>query len=271
VWYLIYAVKDLQREILNQVATGTISAEEGAARLEALEAGPAPAVEAQAAAPVAAAPSVPATRHVKVVANIGMVEIAGDPSVAFVTADGPHRARQEGDTMVIDHLPLGDDDNFSFGSNTLRRIVRKGFDLQRRGLTVRMNPDLALIVSTKAGDVQVDGVHGPISAEIQAGNCTISDFRSPFNLVVQAGSLNAIGRLDGGASKVRCQMGSVKINLEKGSSVRISARTTMADVAIEGAAVGAATGSVGNVVTIGGGAGTLDVDCTMGDGKVVAD
>jgi hypothetical protein len=264
-------MKDLQREILNQVATGTISAEEGAARLEALEGGPAPAAEAQTTAPTAAAPKVPATRQVKVVANIGMVEIAGDPSVAFVTADGPHRARQEGDTMVIDHLPLGADDNFSFGSDSLRRIVRKGFDLQRRGLTVRMNPDLALIVSTKAGDVRVDGVHGPISAEVQAGNCTISDFRSPLNLVVQAGSLTAIGRLDGGASKVRCQMGSVEINLEKGSSVRISAHTTMADVAIQGPATeGAAAASVGNVVTIGGGAGTLDVDCTMGDVKVVA-
>jgi hypothetical protein len=263
----------LQREILSQVAAGTISAEEGASRLEALEAGPAPAAPAQAAAQAAAAPPVPAARRVKVVANIGMIEIAGDPSVAFVTADGPHRARQEGDTMVIDHLPFGDEDNFTFGGDSLRHIVRKSFDLQRRDLTVRMNPDLALVVSTKAGDVRVEGVHGPISAEVKAGNCTISDFRSALNLVVQAGSLTATGRLDGGASKVRCQMGSVRINLEQGSSVRINARTTLGDVAIEGAGTlgTAAAGSVGKVVTIGGGAGTLDLDCTMGDVKVVAD
>jgi hypothetical protein len=265
-------MQDLQREILSQVAAGTISAQEGASRLEALEGGPAPAATPQAAAQPAATPSVSATRRVRVVANVGMIEIAGDPSVAFVTADGPHRARQEGDTMVIDHLPFGDDDNFTFGGDSLRRIVRKGFDLQRRDLTVRMNPDLALVVSTKAGDVRVDGVHGPISAEVKAGNCTISDFRSAVNLVVQAGSLTATGRLDGGASKVRCQMGSVKINLEKGSSVRINARTTLGDVAIEGAGtLGAAAGSIGKVVTIGGGAGTLDLDCTMGDVRVVAD
>jgi hypothetical protein len=264
-------MQELQREILNQVAAGTISAEEGASRLETLEAGPPPAAAAQPTPAAAAAASVPATRQVKVVANIGMVEIAGDPSVAFVTADGQHRARQEGDTMVIDHLAFGDDDNFSFGSDSLRRIVGKGFDLQRRGLTVRMNPDLALTVTTKAGDVRVDGVHGPISAEVQAGNCTISDFRSPLNLVVQAGSLSANGRLDGGASKVRCQMGSVKIDLDKGSSVRISARTTLGEVAVEGAATyGAASGSVGKVFTVGGGAGTLHIDCTMGDVKVVA-
>jgi hypothetical protein len=264
-------MRDLQREILNQVATGTISAEEGAARLEALEARPAPAWEAQASAPTAAGPSAPPARKVKVVANIGMAEIAGDPSVAFVTADGPHRAHQEGDTMVIDHLPLGGDDNFSFGSDTLRRVLRRGFDLERRDMTIRMNPDLALTVITKAGDVRVDGVHGPISAEVKAGNCTISDFRSPLDVIVQAGSVNASGRLDGGASKVRCQMGSVKINLEKGSSVRVSARTTMAEVALEGAAAaGAAAARIGNTVTIGGGAGTLDIDCTMGDVKVVA-
>lgn len=264
-------MKDLQREILNQVATGTISAEEGAARLEALESGSVPAPEAPRTAPAAAATSVPATRQVKVLANIGTAEIVGDPSVAFVTADGPHRARQEGDTMVIDHLPLGDDDNFSFGSDTLRRIVRRGFDLPHRGLTIRMNPDLPLVVSTKAGDVRVDGVHGPISAEVQAGNCTISDFRSPLNITVQAGSLTATGRLDGGASKVSCQMGEVKINLERGSSVRISAHTSMGAVAIEGAVTAAADAvSIGRVVTVGGGVGTLDVSCALGDVRVVA-
>ena len=174
--------------------------------------------------------------------------------------------------MVIDHLPIGQDEGFSFGGDVMRRVFRQGFDLERRGLTVRMNPDLALILSTKAGDVRVDGVHGPISAEVQAGNCTISDFRSPITVVVQAGSLNASGRLDGGASNVRCQMGEVRISLEKGSSVRVRARTTMGEVAIEGApAAGAGASKVGNVVTIGGGAGTLDVDCTMGDVKIVAD
>ena len=264
-------MRDLQREILNHVANGTISAEEGAARLEALEAGSTPAADVATKAAAAPVPQMPATRQVKVLANIGMAEIVGDPSVAFVTADGPHRARQEGDTMVIDHLPIGEDEGFSFGGDVLRRVFRQSFELERRGLTVRMNPDLALALSTKAGDVRVDGIHGPISAEVQAGNCTISDFRSPINIVVQAGSLNASGRLDGGASKVRCQMGEVRINLEKGSSVRVRARTTMGDVSIEGPAVAeAAAFKVGNVVTIGGGAGSLDVDCTMGDVKVVA-
>jgi hypothetical protein len=64
-------------------------------------------------------------------------------------------------------------------------------------------------------------------------------------------------------------MGSVKINLEKGSSVRISAHSTMGKVAIDGAARAMAQG--GREVTIGSGAATLEVDCTMGSVKVTAD
>ena len=264
----------MRREILKQVAAGTVTAEEGASRLESLEAtatsAPAPATPSS--APFAAAGS--ATRRVKVISQIGTAEIVGDPSVAYVVADGPHRARQEGDTMVIDHLPLDDDDNFSFGRGhgNERHIVINGFDIQRRKLTVRMNPDLALIASVQAGNVRVDGVHGPITGDVQIGNCKISDFRSPLNLTVQAGNITASGRLDTGASKVRCEMGAVKINLEKGSSVRITARTTMGKIGIEGEGTERANvAQAGKEVTIGSGASTLDVECTMGNVKVTAD
>src|SRR5258708_15664687 len=108
-------MKDLQREIINQVAAGTISAEEGAARLESLEA-------AEAGPP--SAPTHPGTRTVRVVSGIGSAEIVGDPSVAFAVADGPHRARQDGDTMVIEQGPIVGD-NFSFGRGD-RRVVING-------------------------------------------------------------------------------------------------------------------------------------------------
>ena len=132
-------MNDLRREILTQVAAGTISAEEGAARLESLEipAMPAP----------APGPSVPGLkgRFVKVISQFGSAEIVGDPSVAFAVADGPHRARQEGDTMVIEHQPFDEDDSFAFGQGASRpRIVLNGAMIARRNLTVRMNPDLAL-------------------------------------------------------------------------------------------------------------------------------
>lgn len=260
----------MRREILTQVAAGAITAEEGASRLESLET---PATTGAKPSP-ATPPSLPTgstARQVKVVSQFGSAEIFGDPSVAVAVAEGPHRARQDGDTMVIEHQALDDDDTFSFGQGGSRRIVVNGFNIQRRKLTVRMNPDLALVANVQAGSVRVEGVHGPITGEVHAGNCTVSDFRGPLNLVVQAGNVQATGRLDSGASKVRCEMGSVKINLEKGSSVRISAHSTMAKVAIEGAGERAGIAHGGREVTIGSGAATLEVDCTMGSVKVAAD
>jgi len=260
-------MNDLRREILTQVAAGTITAEEGATRLESLET-PAP----PAPAPASPAPGLKG-RFVKVISQFGSAEIVGDPSVAFAIADGPHRARQEGDTMVIEHQPFDEDDTFAFGKGESRpRIALNGAAIARRSLTVRMNPDLALTADVQAGNVRVDGVRGPITSEVQAGNLKVSDFRGSLNLVVQAGNVTAGGRLDSGASKVRCEMGQVKINLEKGSSVRITAHTTMGKVAIEGE--GAELGGAGRSareVTIGSGAATLDINCTMGNVKVSAD
>jgi hypothetical protein len=264
-------MKDLQREILSQVAAGTITAAEGAARLESLGTSGRPVAAISAPPPPAALPSAPATRQVKVISQFGSAEIVGDPSVAFAVADGPHRARQDGETMVIEHVPFGDDDSFSFGDGG-RRIVVNGLNVQRRTLTVRMNPDLALLASVQAGNVRIVGVHGPISCEVQAGNCKVGDFRGPLDLVVQAGNVTATGRLDGGASKCRCEMGSVKIGLDKSSSVRITAHTTMGKIAIDGDRGEAAVmGQSGRDVTIGSGAGTLDVECTMGNVRVTAE
>ena len=260
-------MKNLRREILTRVAAGTLSAEEGAARLDSLEDTPPAAAPSQSPATPPSRPAATTGRQVRVVSQFGSAEIVGDPSVAFATADGPHRARQEGDTMVIEHEPFDDADSFSFGRG--RNIAINGLDFQRRKLTVRMNPDLALTASVQAGNVRVDGVHGPITGDVQAGNCKVDDFRGTLNLSVQAGNVTASGRLDSGASKVRCEMGSVKINLEKGSSVRITTRTTIGKVSIEGEKdERGAVGPYGREVIIGSGAATLDVECTMGSVKV---
>jgi hypothetical protein len=265
-------MKDLQREILSLVASGKITAAEGAARLESLGGGASPTVaELPAPPPAQSIPALTGVRQVKVMSQFGSAEVVGDASVAFAVAEGPHRARQEGDTMVIEHAPFGDgDDTFSFGHGG-RRIVVNGTDFQRRrSLTVRMNPELALVATVQAGSVRIEGVHGPVTADVQAGNCKLRDFRGPLTVVAQAGNVTASGRLDSGASKIRCEMGSVQINLEKGSSVRITARSTFGKVGIEGEN-GPVVGHSGKDVTIGGGAATLDVECTMGNVKVTAE
>jgi hypothetical protein len=239
-------MKDLQREILSQVASGTITAEEGAARLEALESTPAlPPTR----------PSVPTAevRQVRVVSRFGNAQVIGDPSVAFAVADGPHNARQEGDTMVIEQSPLTDDTTFEF-NRPYARVSIPGFDFSRR-LTVRMNPALALRTTVQAGNLAIQGVKGPVTSDVQAGNCSVEGFAAPVNLSVAAGSLEASGRLDGGSSSIRCQMGEVKLKLDRSSSVRITAHTTMGKVDVQGT----------RDRIVGAGAGTLDIGCTMGD------
>jgi len=264
-------MKDLKREILNQVASGKISAEEGAARLDSLEsvesASPAGASR-PAPPPFQAAPS--GTRRVRVASAIGSAEIVGDPGVAYAVAEGPHRARQDGDTMVIEQAPLDENDHFSF-SRADRRALIDSLDLARRKLIVRMNPDLALTAHVNAGSLRIEGIHGAITGEVLAGSCKISDFAAPVDLSIQAGNLSASGRLAGGASKVRCEMGNVTINLDKGSSVRVTARTTLGKVAVDsGGGEQIILGQSGKEVTLGSGAGTLDIECTMGNVRVSA-
>jgi len=246
-------VRDPRREILSQVAAGTISAEEGAARLEALEsAPPAPALPAEAPTP---SPANAVTR-VRVTSRFGNAEIIGDPTIATAVADGPHKARQEGDTMVIDQSLLGDDSTFEF-NRPYARVSVPGFDFHRK-LVVRMNPALALHSSVQAGNVRIQGVKGPITSDVQAGNSLVDGFAGPLNLSVAAGNLEARGRLDGGASSIKCQMGEVKVQLDRTSNVRITARTTMGDVRVEGV----------EDQVVGSGSGSLEINCTMGDVKV---
>ncbi len=263
-------MKDLQREIVNQVASGKISAEEGAARLESLEEVEATSQASSVADQPAATPASVATRRVRVASVIGSAEIVGDPSVAYAVAEGPHRARQDGDTMVIEQGPIGEDHHFSF-SRSDRRSVIDSVDFGRRKIKVRMNPDLALAVQVNAGSVRIEGVHGAITGEVLAGSCKISGFTAPIDVAIQAGNFTASGRLDRGASKIRCEMGNVAINLDKGSSVKVAARTTMGKVAVDsGGDEQVFLGQSGREVTIGAGAATLEIECTMGNVRVSA-
>jgi hypothetical protein len=241
-------MQDLQREILSQVAAGTITAEEGAARLEALE--------TPTSAEPSPAPPTAGVRQVTVNSRFGNTEIVGDPTVASVVADGPHRARQDGDTMVIDQSLLSGETSFEF-SRPYARISIPGLDTDKK-LTVRMNPNLALRTRVQAGNVHIQGVKGPITSDVQAGNCIVEGFAGPLNLSVSAGNLEANGRLDGGASAIRCQMGEVKVDLDRTSNVRITAHTTLGKVAVDGV----------KDQVVGTGAGTLEISCTMGDVKV---
>lgn len=281
-------MQDERRAVLERVARGEISPAEAASLLEEMEAGPAPErdprdwaadwaePDATSAAGTQAVPPPPppgaGAARIRVVRSIGTADVIGDPTVREAVADGPHVARREGDMLVIegqDDWEMGPGFHFNWAEGRHERHMR----MRRRHpggrwgdiapLRVRVNPDLPLEVDASAGKLRIRGVHGPIRANVQAGSLDMTDFRSPFDLNVQAGSVNARGRLDHGASHVNCEAGGVRVVLERGSSVRVTAHTTLGKVAFDG--------NARSPWTIGGGEGTLDVSATMGSVRVSAE
>jgi hypothetical protein len=292
-------VQDERRAVLERVARGELSPTEAASLLEQMEPKPAagPAAEERDPKDWAAdweqepdwAPSAPppppageregeaegAATRIRVLRSLGTADIIGDPSVREAVAEGPHVARREGDALVIEGQDYDFDPRagFMFGwdrdaRRDMRRLQRMHHHRSRRWgdmgpLRIRVNPDLALEVDSMAGRLRIRGVHGPIRANVQAGNTDIEDFRGTLDLSCQAGSIRARGRLDHGASHVRCDAGAVRIHLERGSSVRVTARSTLGKVVVDG--------DRRERVTIGGGDGTLEIDATMGAVNVSAE
>jgi hypothetical protein len=282
---------DERRAVLERVARGEITPAEAASLLEDLESQaaerdprdwaadwqePQPAGAPTGSTPTPApAPDGAATR-IRVIRTIGTADIVADPTVREAVAEGPHVARREGDTLVIE----GQDDGFEMGPGFMfdwgsseqlrhrRRMMRRHHHGFRWGetapLRVRVNPDLPLDVDAQAGRLRIRGVHGPIRANVQAGGTDISDFRGPLDLSVQAGSVTARGRLDQGASRVHCEAGSVRIHLERGSSVRVAAHATLGKVRFSHA-------DHRQPWVIGAGEASLDIDATMGTVAVSAD
>src|SRR5437879_5110279 len=146
---------DPKKEILNRVARGEVSPEEGAALLEDLAAG---------RVVTTAAPPGPTASRIRVRRALGSIIIEGDGAVREAVAIGRHGARRDGDTLVIE----GDDESGEFAFVWAgRRQIRFGRPEHAQPLRVKVNPELPLEVETQAGTLRVDGVRGPIKASVQ--------------------------------------------------------------------------------------------------------
>jgi hypothetical protein len=261
---------DPRRAILSAVADGSLSPQEAAERLHALShPDEAPAAEPAAPPPAGGEGVV----RVRVEASARKVEIIGDPSVREAVAEGPHRAWRDGDTLVIEgewdhdrhfreHIHRSE---FSFSRGRSAVMIGKQI-----ALVVRMNPDLELEVRVEAGSLTTKGVRGPIQAHVAAGSARFDGFEGPLDVDAAAGSVKGRGRLDHGESRIRCDAGSVKLQLQRGSSVRISGEAHLGKVDLLGhQSTGVLNDSTS--VTIGDGAGTLDIECNLGSVKVTSD
>jgi hypothetical protein len=239
--------KPERREILSRVAAGTISPEEAAAQLDAINQS-----DRQAE---------PSIRTVRVVRQLGSFEIIGDPNVRDAVAEGPHHARIDGDVMVFEGVTSDGPGGFMFGL---------GRNLLRDAVLIRMNPALGLDVQVQAGDCRVRGVEGPIRARVQAGSATIDGFASAVDFSVNAGDLQATGRLDSGDSRISCKMGNASLHLERGSSVRIKSHSSLGDIELPDRSHQAG-GTRNEDFMVGDGAASLAIETTLGSVKVTTD
>ncbi|HEY2957280.1 MAG TPA: hypothetical protein VGM21_03585 [Actinomycetota bacterium] len=142
-------------------------------------------------------------------------------------------------------------------------------------LTIRMRPDLALDAGVTAGSLKVAGLTGPLRVSLAGGSARVERFAGPLDLAVEAGSLRGSGLLTAGSSRVRCQAGSVRLHLERGSSVKVRARAELGNVVLPGDADGerwlAGGGGEAREVTVGDGEALLEIEVNMGSVVVSAD
>jgi hypothetical protein len=242
---------EARRKILEAVAAGNMDPGEAADALAALDA---PAAEHQSSPPEDTVPErvvESGDRRVRVIrvdANFRPVEILGDSGVREAVAEGSHRIRWEGDTLVIDGATGFDEDDdwdedgphdfgewFRTRGPRMARGVRSfsygpGREYQPKPLRVRMNPDVELDARVEAGPLKIIRVHGPIKARVAAGPLKIEDFESPIDVRVAAGKVDASGRLDHGESTIDCDAGKVRLHLTHGSHARVSASATLGKV-----------------------------------------
>lgn len=222
--------------ILRAVAAGEMSADEAARRLEVIRTAREMTGDATRELPRMTEPAVDTgpVRRVRINANAGVVRVKGDDNVREAIVEGSHTLERHDDELLIECAPLlkafGRDDPvgaYAAGPDRPRRRLRLGWLGDHQPIRVRMNPELPLEVELVAGSLAIDGVTGPIVANINAASASLRRVRGPIDCSISAGSLSISGVLGEGTSRVSSDMAAVSIKLEPGSDLRVRATTTM--------------------------------------------
>ncbi len=285
-------------EILEELAAGRIDASEAARRIDALKA-------AASAEPSAAEPSdaevadevaadgpqhsagvfsqppfvdadvPPSPRRasgakgvdrISVRAVARRVRIVADGSVATASVDGPHVLRRSGSVLEV----TSDGDQGPSLDGFILRPPRSFDDLRALGLgkelLVRVNPTIAVDAEVTAGMLTTEGVPFLGKVRVTAGGATLERVAEANDLLVQAGSATIRGDLATGRSRIRCESGSLVIELGERSNVTVRTDVQLGKVSW----AGADNDNVDEVV-LGNGAARLDVGVVMGWATIKAD
>lgn len=171
-------------------------------------------------------PSVPAVDRVEVRASSRRVRLVGDPTVSTFAVDGPHHVRRDGSSIVIssetEQLP-GDETFMLLSGGRFREVterLHRGL-AQSMAMEVRVRPDLAAGVEVIAGALHAERLPGLDHVRVSGGSLRVRDVVEPIDLLVQAGSAQLETRQTHGRSRLRCESGSLHVNLRSGTDARI--------------------------------------------------
>ena len=194
------------------------------------------------------------------------VRIVGDGSVATASVDGPHVLRRTGSVLEV----TSDGDIGPSFDGFVLRPPRSFDDLRSIGLgkelLVRVNPSIAVDAEVTAGALTTEGVPFLGKIRVTAGGATLDRVAEANDVLVQAGSATIRGDLATGRSRIRCESGSLDIELGDRSSVTVRTDVQLGKVSW----VGADNDHVDEVV-LGSGAARLDVGVVMGWATIKAD
>ncbi len=250
------------RSLLSQVASGQVAPEEASQRLgESDSLIPPP----EAATPLPTPPSAGSEgpiQRVVVRATAVKLVLIGDPTVTGASVEGPHVARRDGGALVVDTDAFPGSGDFSYESDARR--TSKRFGRWRGGETViiKIRPELPVEVTVQAGSIVATRLEGGLRFVVEAGSLKATDCSGPIDGRVEAGSAKLDWLLDRGQSTVTCELGSVRIRLDRRSNVTVGGRAQLGSVDLVGP-----TGSSSTLV-VGAGTATLDINVELGSAKV---
>ena len=210
-------------------------------------------------------PVVPIDRVV-IRATASKLVLIGDPTVAGAAVEGPHVARRDGGALIVDTDAEPGAGDFSYEPNARR--VGRPFGRWRGGETVvvKIRPDLPVEVSMAAGSIVATRLTGGLRFAVDAGSLKAMDCSGPVDGRVASGSAQLEWLLDRGSSRLRCELGSIKVLLDRRSDVTIKARAELGSVDLGKNSAGGLNAQ--RELVVGTGTATLDIDVSLGSAKV---
>jgi hypothetical protein len=190
------------------------------------------------------------------------VDIYADPSVAEArVASGACALRRLGDVLLIEHARSRGTIPDDGRYRFVDQLPRKVAALAEDRAVVRVNPALLLDVEMAAGSLRIWGAAAGLRLRMTAGSAKIDRIEGPLVLDLHSASLKGTA-LVSGQSSLRCESSSVKLTLQPGSDVRIDALNRMGKLVLPGRRSRTGAGERSTAI-VGAGRGRLSVDARM--------